>query len=103
MPLTALVGAAAARLRTARLTCPEVGRTAGELPVGYRHLRRSALLGSGPRVFTASTTGPLNWQLHLNAGIDVLVSGPAATRTDVLLRTWTGPVRVAARCGWSMP
>lgn len=56
MPLTAMTGEAAARLRAARLNYPEAGRTAGELPGGYRPMRRTALPGSGPRVFAGAAT-----------------------------------------------
>jgi uncharacterized protein (UPF0548 family) len=98
MPLTPLTGEAAARLRAACLSYPEAGRTAGELPDGYRHMHRTVLLGSGPRVFAGAVTALMSWQLHLRAGIDVSASGPATAGTDVLLRTRIGPLRLAAPC-----
>lgn len=58
----------------------------------------SAPPGSGPLVFTVTATALLNRQSHLNAGIDVPVSGLTGTCTDVLLRTWIEPVRVVAPC-----
>ena len=48
MPLTVMAAEVADRLRGAELTYREPGRTAGVLPPGYHHLRRSAPIGSGP-------------------------------------------------------
>jgi uncharacterized protein (UPF0548 family) len=98
MPLTALTGADAARLRAASLNYPEAGRTTGELPDRYRHLRRSVPLGSGPRVFADAVTALMSWQLHLRAGMDVAACGPPAAGTDVLLHARIGPLRLAAPC-----
>ena len=99
MPLTPMTCEVAARLRAAGLTYPEVGRTAGDLPDGYGHVRRSVLLGSGARVFAGAVTALMSWQVHLRAGIDVSASGPAAAAgTDVMLRAWVGPFRIGAPC-----
>jgi uncharacterized protein (UPF0548 family) len=90
----------AARLRDAPLTYPEIGATAGELPGGYRHVRRSALLGSGQRVFGDAANALMSWQVHLRAGFDVAASDPiAAADTVVLLRERTMFLRlVRAPC-----
>jgi uncharacterized protein (UPF0548 family) len=99
MAVTELAGAAAARLRAATLTYPEVGSTARTLPAGYRHLRRTERLGSGSRVFTDAATALMSWQVHLRAGIGVSASSPTATEgTDVLLLARIGPLRLAAPC-----
>jgi uncharacterized protein (UPF0548 family) len=98
MPLTALTPADAARLRAARLNYPDAGRTAGELPGGYRHLRRSAPLGTGPQAFTDAAAALMGWQLHLRAGIGVSADGTATAGTHVLLHARIGPVRLNAPC-----
>jgi uncharacterized protein (UPF0548 family) len=98
MPLTALTSTDAVRLRAADLTYPDAGRTAGELPGGYRHLRRSTPLGSGAQVLDRTAAALMTWQLHLRAGIDVSADGPAAVGTDVLLHARIGPLRLAAPC-----
>ena len=97
--MTELTGAAAARLRAARLTYPEVGSTARTLPSGYRHLDRTERLGAGPGVFTEAAAALMNWQAHLRAGIGVSASGrTAAEGADVLLHVRIGPLRVTAPC-----
>jgi hypothetical protein len=53
--IVALTGKAADRLREAELTYREVGSTAGEFPPGYRHLRRSAVIGSGAAAFNRAS------------------------------------------------
>jgi uncharacterized protein (UPF0548 family) len=97
-PTGRLTGAAADRLRTAALNYPEVGRTAGELPDGYHHLRRTVRLGSGPRVFREATAALMSWQLHLRAGLEVSTSGPVAAGNEVLMRASIGPLRFTVPC-----
>jgi uncharacterized protein (UPF0548 family) len=48
MPLTVMAAKMADQLRDAELTYSEAGSTASVLPPGYHHLRRSAVIGSGP-------------------------------------------------------
>jgi len=97
--VTELTGAPAARLRAAALTYPEVGSTARTLPAGYRRLRRTAQIGSGPRVFAEAATALMSWQVHLLAGIGVSASSAtAAAGTDVLLLARIGPLRLVAPC-----
>lgn len=98
MGLTSLSGDAEARLRAARLTYPEVGRTAGELPAGYHHIRGTALLGYGPHVFAGAAAAVMGWELHLRAGIAVAASGSAATGGNVMLRIGIGALRLTAPC-----
>jgi uncharacterized protein (UPF0548 family) len=99
MAVTKLAGAAAARLRAAELTYPEAGSTVRALPAGYRHLRRTELVGSGPRAFAEAATAVMTWQVHLRAGIGVSASSPSAAEgTDVLLLARIGPVRLTAPC-----
>ncbi|MET0820545.1 MAG: DUF1990 domain-containing protein, partial [Aeromicrobium sp.] len=69
------------------LTYPEVGATAGELPVGYHHVRVSRVIGSGRRDFDTASTALLSWQMHERAGVRKL-SGPgvATVGSDVAFR-----------------
>ncbi len=75
------------------LTYPEVGATAGELPAGYRHLRKVRDLGAGRPVFEAASRALLTWQMHERAGVR-LVSGPARAveGADVSFRWWGIPI-----------
>ncbi len=54
---------------------PEVGATSGELPVGYRHVHRRALLGRGPVAFQLAGAMLMSWQMHRRAGLAVAASG----------------------------
>ncbi|RVW04116.1 DUF1990 domain-containing protein [Rhodococcus xishaensis] len=79
------------------LTYPEVGATAGELPSGYRHVRRSIHLGRGEDTFLAASEALLGWNMHRRAGLRVHADTPTVEPgTDVVLR-WFGftiPCRV---------
>ena len=88
----------AARLAGAPLSYPEIGSTTGKLPASYSHVRRSALLGWGPRAFANAVAALMAWQLHLRADVDVWACGPPVAGTDVLLRARIGPVRIAGPC-----
>jgi uncharacterized protein (UPF0548 family) len=101
MPLVVMAAGQAGRLRAAGLTYREAGQTAGVLPPGYHHLRRSAVIGSGAQVFTAAAAALFSWQAHLRAGLRVsATSATAGPGTVALLglgtgRLWmTAPVRV---------
>lgn len=81
------------------LTYPEVGATAGDLPPGYHHVRRSALLGQGDGVFTRAAAALMTWEMHRIAGLRVADATPAVELGgDVHLRWSVGPVRVAIPC-----
>jgi uncharacterized protein (UPF0548 family) len=59
------------------LTYPEVGGTrTGELPRGYRHVRRHEQLGSGPDVYRRAVAGLREWRLQRDAGLRVPSSTP---------------------------
>lgn len=60
------------------LTYPEVGATAGELPAGYRLLRRRVRLGEGQEVFSRSVAALRCWQVHRGAGLAVYASQVSA-------------------------
>jgi len=87
------------RLTKAELTYDQVGRTAGWLPPGYHHLRRSVVIGAGSGVFAAAADCLLSWKVHSRAGLQVAASRPTAQLgAVVLLRMGAGPVRVGAPC-----
>jgi uncharacterized protein (UPF0548 family) len=97
MSLTAMDAGTAARLRGAQLTYSAVGGTAGVLPPGYYHLRRTAVIGTGAAAFAGAVDSLLGWQVHLRAGLAVSapVAGPG---TLVLLGIAAGPARISAPC-----
>lgn len=81
------------------LTYAEVGATSGELPPGYAHLRRTALLGHGPETFVRASSAVMTWEMHRRAGLTVDAdSQRAALGTDVRLGWSAGPVRVKVPC-----
>ncbi|MDX6395811.1 MAG: hypothetical protein QOJ73_6874 [Streptosporangiaceae bacterium] len=99
MALTLLTDAAAARLSAVGLTYSEVGLTAGVLPPGYHHQRRTAAIGSGPDAFAGAASALLSWQVHLRAGLRVCPSSARAEPGAVLiLGLGAGPLRVTAPC-----
>ena len=81
------------------LTYSEVGATAGELPPGYDHLRRTALLGQGTEAFGRASRALMTWQMHRRAGLTVDADSPiVALGTDVRLGWSAGPLRVKVPC-----
>jgi len=99
MALTLLTDAVAARLSAAGLSYREVGQTAGVLPAGYHHQRRTAAIGSGPDVFTGAVSALLSWQVHLRAGLRVRASSDhAAPGAVLILGLGAGLLRLAAPC-----
>lgn len=99
MPVTVMPAALADRLRAADLTYAEPGATAGVLPPGYRHLRRTVVIGSGARAFTAAAEALAGWQVHARAGLHVSASAAAAEPDSVLMLTLgLGPIRICAPC-----
>ncbi len=99
MPVTVMPAALAARLREADLTYSETGATAGALPPGYHHLHRSAVIGSGPKVFAATADALASWQVHRQAGLSVSASTATAEPGSVLM-LGLGPaaIRLGAPC-----
>jgi uncharacterized protein (UPF0548 family) len=99
MPLTVMTAKMADQLRKAELTYSEAGSTAGVLPPGYHHLRRSAVIGAGSQKFTDAAAALFSWQAHLRAGLRVSASSPTARPGSVvLLALGTGRVRIGAPC-----
>jgi len=56
---------------------PERGATRGELPPGYRHVVREAVLGRGAGVFERAAGAMRAWGIQTGAGIRVRTAGDA--------------------------
>lgn len=99
MPVTVMPAALADRLREADLTYAEAGATAGLLPPGYHHLRRTVAVGSGARAFTVAADALAGWQVHERAGLHVSASAAIAEPGSVLeLSLGLGAIRIGAPC-----
>lgn len=84
---------------TRRFNYTETGATAGELPVGYRHVLHRAVLGQGPDRFLAASDTLMTWEMHRGAGLTVDASAPAAVPgAVVVLRMGVGRLRLPAPC-----
>jgi uncharacterized protein (UPF0548 family) len=66
-----LAGRPLEQLRGADLTYVERGSTQGDLPEGYRHLRRQASLGTGTARFEDAARVLFRWDMHRRAGVRV--------------------------------
>jgi len=94
---TRLTPAALKSLRRAELTYADVGGTRGELPLGYQHLERRAVLGRGRPRFEQATHRLLHWQMHRGAGLEVHASSDKVLADGVaVLRLGLGPLGVSA-------
>jgi len=79
------------------LTYAELGATAGILPPGYRHLRRSAVLGPGDELFQRASEAVLDWQIQERSGIRVEGGHrPLSVGDEVRLRIGVGRWRLVA-------
>ncbi|WP_091537915.1 DUF1990 family protein [Modestobacter sp. DSM 44400] len=77
-----------AQLADAPFTYPEVGRTRdGDLPTGYDHVDRAAVVGTGRAAFDRAATAVFGWCAQRGAGLRVQASGPAGTPGTVVLMT----------------
>jgi uncharacterized protein (UPF0548 family) len=92
-----LSGPALEDLLAADLTYAEVGGTRGDLPKGYRQLRRTLVVGVGADCFREASTTLLQWEMHRRAGVSVRASSEAVIDGAVaVLRLGWGPVGVNA-------
>lgn len=99
MPVTVMPAALAGRLRGADLTYPEVGATAGPLPPGYHHLRRTVAIGSGVQTFTDAAGILASWRMHERAGLHVSASAATAQPASVVVLSLSlGVIRISAPC-----
>ena len=88
-----------AQLVDREVTYPEVGATAGDLPLGYRHVVRRAPLGSGRDVFDRCANSLMTWEVQRASGLDVRAShSPAQVGTVVSQLIGFGGVGVVAPC-----
>ena len=85
-------------------TYPEVGATAGDMPPGYLHVERRALLGEGPETFQRAVSALVSWEMHRRCGFAIHASHPSAVEgaTVVLALGWWKarwhiPCRVVSR------
>ena len=83
-------------LTTLHLTYLEVGATAGPLPDGYHHIRKSAVIGRGRPRFDDAAAKVMRWGMLRGAGVRVEPSSEvAAVGSEVLVGL--GPVRAPCR------
>jgi uncharacterized protein (UPF0548 family) len=77
----------------------EVGGTRGQLPEGYRLVRRGAEVGQGRARFEAVADRLLSWQVHRDAGLVVdAVTEQARPDSEVRLGLPLGSLTIAAAC-----
>ena len=83
-------------LATLQLTYRDVGATAGRLPDGYHHVRKSAVIGRGRPRFEEAAAKVMRWGMLRGAGVRVdATSEVAAVGSEVLVGI--GPVRAPCR------
>lgn len=86
----------------------EVGATAGQLPAGYRQVRRTHDLATGSEAFDAAARLLMSWQMHRRAGLRVdATTADARLGTVVVLGLGVGRLRLHAPCrsslSWTSP
>lgn len=78
------------------LTYTEVGATAGPLPDGYHHIRKSTVIGRGRRRFEDAAEAGMKWGMLRGAGVGVeATTETAAVGSDVIVHL--GPVAAPCR------
>lgn len=78
------------------LTYREVGATAGPLPDGYHHVRKSAVIGRGRARFEEAAAKVMRWGMLRGAGVRVEAGTEvAAVGSEVLVGL--GPLRAPCR------
>jgi len=78
------------------LTYAELGATAGSLPTGYHHVRKSAVIGRGRRRFEEAAEKGMRWGMLRGAGLQVeATSEVAAVGSEVIVHL--GPVQAPCR------
>lgn len=83
-------------LATLKLTYREVGATAGRLPDGYHHVRKSAVIGRGRQRFEEAAAKVMRWGMLRGAGVRVEAGTEvAAVGSEVLVGL--GPLRAPCR------
>jgi uncharacterized protein (UPF0548 family) len=83
-------------LATMTFTYQRVGATAGELPDGYHHVRKTAVIGTGRPRFDDAAGKVMRWGMLRGAGVRVEASSEvAAVGSEVLVGI--GPLRAPCR------
>ena len=83
-------------LATLQLTYSDVGATAGALPDGYHHVRKSAVIGRGRARFDEAAEKVMRWGMLRGAGVRVEATAEVAdVGSEVLVGI--GPVRAPCR------
>lgn len=78
------------------LTYTEVGATAGPMPPGYHHLRKSSVIGRGRDRFDEAAAAGMRWGMLCGAGLRVEATTPVAeVGAEVLVHL--GPVVAPCR------
>jgi uncharacterized protein (UPF0548 family) len=78
------------------LTYGEVGATAGPLPSGYHHVRKSAVIGRGRSRFEDAADRGMRWGMLRGAGLRVeATTEVAAVGSEVIVHL--GPLRAPCR------
>ncbi|ULE32858.1 DUF1990 family protein [Mycobacterium sp. IDR2000157661] len=78
------------------LTYREVGATAGDLPSGYHHVRKSAVVGHGRARFEQAAADGMRWGMLRGAGIRVQATTEVAdVGSEVIVHL--GPVAAPCR------
>ncbi|OHU19354.1 hypothetical protein BKG76_19980 [Mycobacteroides franklinii] len=78
-----------ARLSQLPFTYPEIGATAGELPVRYHHVRESRQIGTGKARFEEAAASLMRFGIQRGIGLRVLTSAPEASAgVNVATRLW---------------
>ncbi|MCV7150247.1 DUF1990 domain-containing protein [Mycolicibacterium pyrenivorans] len=78
------------------LTYTEVGATAGPMPPGYHHLRKSSVIGRGRDRFDEAAANGMRWGMLRGAGLRVEAATPVAeVGAEVLVHL--GPVVAPCR------
>ncbi|GAT09738.1 DUF1990 domain-containing protein [Mycolicibacterium novocastrense] len=78
------------------LTYPEVGATAGELPAGYRHVHKTAVIGRGRDRFEQAAATGMRWGMLRGAGVRVAATTEVAeVGSEVLVHL--GPIAAPCR------
>ena len=76
------------RLRNAPFTYPEVGATQDdELPGGYAHGRREAVVGHGRAAFDRAVAAVFDWRMQKGVGLRVRADGPPSEPGTVVVLT----------------
>src|SRR6476469_2029306 len=83
-------------LATMTFTYQQVGATAGELPDGYHHVRKSSVIGNCRPPFDGAAAKVMRWGMLRGAGVRVEASSEvAAVGSEVLVGL--GPLRAPCR------